>query len=59
MRGGGYMMGMDPSEKRSEDKLSKSTRDCCKTTIESIHGLIAQILKDDLFNKVNTGQMEE
>lgn len=53
------MIGMDPNEKRSEDKLSKATRDCCKTTIESIHGLIAQILKDDLFNKVNTGLSEE
>lgn len=59
MRSGGFMMGMDPNEKRNEDKLSKATRDCCKTTIESIHGLIAQILKDDLFNKVNTGLNEE
>ena len=53
------MLGMDPNEKRNEDKLSKATRDCCKTTIESIHGLVAQILKDDLFNKVNNGLNEE
>ena len=52
-------MSMDPNEKRSEDKLCKATKDCCKTTIESIHGLITQILKDDLFNKVNSISNED
>lgn len=46
-------MNVDSHDKHSEDKLSKATKDCCKTTIESIHGLISQILKDDLFNKVS------
>lgn len=59
IRGGNYSMGLDPHEKRLEDKLSKSTKDCCKTTIESIHGLISQILKDDLFNKVNISLGDE
>jgi COP9 signalosome complex subunit 5 len=36
-----FMM-MDPNEKRTEDS--------CKTTIEVIHGLMAQVIKDRLFN---------
>lgn len=40
----------DPHEKRSEDKLLKATKDSCKTTIEIIHGLMAQMIKDRLFN---------
>lgn len=52
-------MNMDSNDKRSEDKLSKATKDCCKTTIESIHGLISQIVKDDLFNKVTNNPNEE
>lgn len=42
--------GTDPHEKRSEDKLLKATKDSCKTTIEVIHGLMAQVIKDRLFN---------
>lgn len=42
--------GTDPHEKRSEDKLLKATKDSCKTTIEIIHGLMAQTIKDRLFN---------
>lgn len=48
----GFVLGLDPHEKRTEDKLSKATKDCCKTTIEALHGLMAQIIKDTLFNKV-------
>jgi len=51
---GGFMLGMDPHEKRTEDKLAKATKDCCKTTIEAIHGLMTQIVKDTLFNKVTS-----
>ncbi|XP_074603734.1 sulfite oxidase-like [Brevipalpus obovatus] len=47
---GGFMMGIDPHEKRLEDKLLKATNDCCKTTIEALNGLMAQIVKDTLFN---------
>ncbi|CAG2159176.1 unnamed protein product [Oppiella nova] len=49
---GGFMLGLDPHEKRTEDKLSKAAKDSCKTTIEAIHGLMSQIVKDTLFNKV-------
>ena len=45
------LSGMDGSEKKSEDKLTKAEKDCCKTTIEAIHGLMSQVIKDALFNK--------
>lgn len=45
--------GSDPHEKRTEDKLSKATKDACKTTIEVIHGLMAQMIKDRLFNGIS------
>lgn len=50
---GGFVLGIDPHEKRSEDKLAKATKDSCKTTIEAIHGLMSQIIKDRLFNQVS------
>lgn len=31
----------------------KATKDSCKTTIEVIHGLMAQMIKDRLFNSVS------
>lgn len=49
-RGGFIIGGTDPHEKRTEDKLLKATKDSCKTTIEIIHGLMAQMIKDRLFN---------
>ena len=49
---GGFLVGVDGSEKRSEDKLTKANRDSCKTTIEAIQGLMSQVVKDTLFNKV-------
>lgn len=51
-RGGFIVGGTDPHEKRTEDKLLKATKDSCKTTIEIIHGLMAQMVKDRLFNSV-------
>ncbi|KAK3918426.1 COP9 signalosome complex subunit 5 [Frankliniella fusca] len=45
----------DPHEKRCEDKLMKVTKDSNKTTIEIIHGLMAQTIKDRLFNHVTPG----
>lgn len=50
---GGFVMGMDTHDKKSEDKLSKATKDSCKTTLEAIHGLMTQVLKDRLFNQVS------
>lgn len=49
----GIMLGADPLEKKGEDKLSKATKDSCKTTIEVIHGLMTQIIKNRLFNQVS------
>ncbi|KAJ8931708.1 hypothetical protein NQ314_015355 [Rhamnusium bicolor] len=49
---GFFVGGADPHEKRTEDKLLKATKDSCKTTIEIIHGLMAQMIKDRLFNSV-------
>ena len=48
---GGFMV--DSQDKRTEDKLTKANRDSCKTTIEAIHGLMSQIMKDSLFNKIS------
>ncbi|XP_071455581.1 COP9 signalosome complex subunit 5 [Hetaerina americana] len=63
--GAGFMLGggssggtgsaSDPHERRTEDKLAKATRDSCKTTIEIIHGLMAQMVKDRLFNHAGRG----
>lgn len=47
-----YRFTGDVNEKRTEDKLSKATRDCSRASIELIHGLMAQIAKDKLFNMV-------
>lgn len=47
-----YVMSGDLHEKRVEDKLSKATKDSNKTTIEVLHGLMAQTIKDKLFNNV-------
>lgn len=51
------MLGIDPHEKRTEDKLAKATKDCCKTTIEVIHGLMSQVVKDRLFNQVKKNNL--
>lgn len=49
-RGSFMVVVSDPQEKKMEDKLMKATKDSCKTTIEIIHGLMAQMIKDRLFN---------
>ncbi|XP_074997807.1 COP9 signalosome complex subunit 5 isoform X3 [Calonectris borealis] len=50
---GSFMLGLETHDKKSEDKLGKATRDSCKTTIEAIHGLMSQVIKDKLFNQIN------
>jgi len=52
-RGGMLIGSPDPLEKKGEDKLSKATKDSSKTTIEAIHGLMTQIVKNRLFNNVS------
>lgn len=39
-------------DRRSEDRLAKAARDATKTSIEALHGLLAQVIKDRLFNQV-------
>ncbi|PFX11131.1 COP9 signalosome complex subunit 5, partial [Stylophora pistillata] len=50
-RMGSFMMGMD-QDKKEEGKLAKTTRDSSKTSIEAIHGLMSQVIKNKLFNQV-------
>ncbi|KAK2498796.1 hypothetical protein MC885_018380 [Smutsia gigantea] len=50
---GSFMLGLEAHDRKSEDKLAKATRDSCKTTIEAIHGLMSQVIKDKLFNQIN------
>lgn len=45
-----YVMSCDLHKKRVEDKLLQATKDSNKTTIEVLHGLMAQTIKDKLFN---------
>jgi len=55
-RGTGFSLGLDPHERKTEEKLGKVTKDCCKMTAEAIHGLMSQMLKDRLFNNVTMNQ---
>lgn len=50
----GFVLGIDSHDKKTEDRLLKATKDCCKTTVEAIHGLMSQVLKDRLFNQVGS-----
>lgn len=47
------LCGSDLADKRTEDKLMKATKDSCKTTIEIIHGMMAQMIKNKLFNQIH------
>jgi len=42
----------EQQDKKTEDKLTKATKDGCKTTMEVLHGLMSQVIKDRLFNQV-------
>lgn len=53
------LFGLDPQEKKTEDKLSRVTRDSSKTTMEAIHGLMAQVVKDRLFNQIPQAQQSQ
>ncbi len=39
-----------PEKKKEESQLTKLTKDTTKTTIEQVHGLISQVMKDICFN---------
>jgi len=47
----------DGSDKKSDDKLSKATTDACKITTEVLNGMLGQIIKDRIFNKVACKQI--
>ncbi|XP_059159790.1 COP9 signalosome complex subunit 5-like [Physella acuta] len=51
--GRGGLIGTDAQDKKTEDKLTKATKDGCKTTMEVLHGLMSQVIKDRLFNQVH------
>ncbi|EFJ38541.1 hypothetical protein SELMODRAFT_73440 [Selaginella moellendorffii] len=50
-RMGGFFM---PSQKKKEEEsqLAKITKDSSKITVEQVHGLMSQVIKDILFNSV-------
>ncbi|RVW48396.1 COP9 signalosome complex subunit 5a [Vitis vinifera] len=39
-------------ELQEESQLAKITRDSAKITVEQVHGLMSQVIKDILFNSV-------
>ncbi|XVE53463.1 hypothetical protein DITRI_Ditri03aG0005400 [Diplodiscus trichospermus] len=43
---------LGPPRKEEESQLSKITRDSAKITVERVHGLMSQVIKDFLFNSV-------
>lgn len=46
----GFVAPQDGSEKKTEDKLNKATKDACKITTEVLNGIMTQVIKDRLFN---------
>ncbi|XP_065667593.1 COP9 signalosome complex subunit 5 isoform X3 [Hydra vulgaris] len=40
--------------KKEEGKLQKANKDCCKLSIEAVHGLMSLVLKNTLFNTVGS-----
>ena len=50
---GSFMLGLETHDRRSENKLTKATRDSYETTKEARHGLMSQVIKDKLFNQIN------
>ncbi|KAH9612153.1 hypothetical protein KSS87_023280 [Heliosperma pusillum] len=57
-----YGSVITPSQKKKEEEpaLAKITRDSTKITVEQVHGLMSQVIKDVLFNSVRptTSQAE-
>merc|ERR1712228_244775 len=44
---------LNSDHKKNEEKLAKACKDNIKTTMESLTGLMSQVLKDRLFNQCN------
>ncbi|KAK8597394.1 hypothetical protein V6N13_094806 [Hibiscus sabdariffa] len=47
------------SRKKEESQLAKITRDSSKITVEQVHGLMSQVLKNILFNSVGQPKRNE
>ncbi|XP_024358602.1 COP9 signalosome complex subunit 5 [Physcomitrium patens] len=50
-RMGGFFMPVQ-KKKEEESQLAKISRDSSKITVEQLHGLMSQVIKDTLFNSV-------
>lgn len=48
---GGFLM-LPQRRKEEESPLSRATRDSCRITVEQLHRLMSQVMKDHLFNSV-------
>ncbi|OIV96526.1 hypothetical protein TanjilG_07918 [Lupinus angustifolius] len=46
----GSLISPAPRKKEEESPLAKITRDSAKITVEQVHGLMSQVIKDILFN---------
>ncbi|KAK7283038.1 hypothetical protein RIF29_12254 [Crotalaria pallida] len=49
----GSLISPAPRKKDEESALAKITRDSAKITVEQVHGLMSQVIKDILFNSVH------
>jgi len=54
----GRMGGYFTERKKEESQLAKITKDSSKITVEQVHGLITQVMKDLLFNFNNSGTQD-
>ncbi|KAJ7958654.1 COP9 signalosome complex subunit [Quillaja saponaria] len=48
----GLLLAPSQRKKEEESQLAKITRDSAKITVEQVHGLMSQVIKDILFNSV-------
>ena len=55
----GAVYVVDTSDRKAEDKLTKASKDSKKLTIEAIHGLMSQVIKDNLFNRLSQGDTQQ
>jgi len=39
-------------QRKHDDKLAKAAKDCTKTAVEALNGLMSQLIKERLFNQV-------
>ncbi|RZC71115.1 hypothetical protein C5167_034327 [Papaver somniferum] len=52
-RMGSFLMPQHRKKEPEDSQLSKITRDSSKITVEQVHGLMSQVIKDILFNSVH------